>query len=113
MPDPTSRRASLPLCPPVQSVTASLARTTRALGTSGASTRLATETPSAVASRQMVATLGFVRACSTWESMPLLTPDLAARSSSVQANLVRWPRTLRPTAALTSSGSGTCPLPSL
>jgi hypothetical protein len=37
----------------------------------------------------------------------LLTPDLAARSSSVQANLVRWARTLRPTAALTSSGSGT------
>jgi hypothetical protein len=66
------------------------------------------ETPSAVASRQIVATLGFVRACSTWESMPLLTPDLAARSSSAQANLVRWPRTLRATAALTSSGSGTC-----
>jgi hypothetical protein len=65
------------------------------------------ETPSAVASRQIVATLGLVRACSTWESMPLLTPDRAARSSRVQASLVRWLRTLRPTAALTSSGSGT------
>jgi hypothetical protein len=65
------------------------------------------ETPRAVANRQIVATLGFVRACSTWESMPLLTPDLAARSSSVQASLVRWARKLRPTAALMSSGSGT------
>src|SRR5918993_3545342 len=107
VPDPTSSRAALPLWPPVQSVTASPAGPPRALGTSGASTRLATETPSAVASRQIVATLGFVRACSTCRSIPLLTPARAARSSSVQANLVRCPRTLRPTAALTSSGSGT------
>src|SRR5829696_2841478 len=107
VPDPTISRATLPLCPPVQSVTPSSARTTRALGTPGASTRLAMETPSAVASRQIVATLGFVRACSTCRSIPLLTPARAARSSSVQANLVRCPRTVRPTAALTSSGSGT------
>src|SRR5918992_2920821 len=107
VPDPTSSRAVLPLWPPVQSVTPSSARTTRTLGPSGASTRLATETPRAVASRQIVATLGFVRACSTCRSIPLLTPALAARSSSVQASLVRWPRTLRATAALTSSGSGT------
>ena len=107
VPDPTISRAALPLCPPVQSATPSSARTTRALGTSGASTSVAMETPSAVASRQIVATLGFVRACSTCSSIPLLTPALAARSSRVQAILVRCPRTLRPTAALTSSGSGT------
>ena len=59
----------------------------------------------------MVATLGFVRTCSIWDSIPLLTPDLVARSSRVQANRVRCPRTLRATAALTSSGSGTDPLP--
>ncbi len=55
----------------------------------------ASETPKASATRQSVPMLGFVRFCSICTSIPLLTPERPASSSSVHPCSVRRARTLR------------------
>jgi hypothetical protein len=88
-------------------VTTSALSTILTIGTSDTSTNRATVTPSAEAIRVRVDTLGLVLPCSTWTSMPLLTPDLAARASSVRPRWLRWARTLVAMACVIVSGSCT------
>src|SRR4029078_723966 len=71
------------------------ALTTRTAGDEPTSTNDASDTPKASAMRQGVPIDGLVRFCSLCTSIPLLTPDRPASSSSVQACSVRRERTLR------------------
>lgn len=64
-------------------------------------------TPRASASFTVVPTLGFVRACSIWMIMPRLTPERAARASSVSPRSPRQRLRLRASDCVSWSRSDT------